>query len=229
MLREALAQRSRNSKAAREIREGREITDLPEIKADVKLQLDSRWWLEKFFDKHNLSFLQGTIMIYVLVEIPRLYFLLLMLGRAHESFVTPFISTFLGDMFIPFALLLIHNIYKSLVNLQRSTNETLRKDEFVAPPILISERELTSPDLLARRDRDYRNRYIKPAMFGTFQQGLDLSFNKNYMLGSGIVAAIIFFLLMFFRFVLKVLPEVIFVIAEPGIPEIAVPYIVWLF
>ena len=231
MLREALAQRSRNAKAAREIKEGKDLKKiLPDsIEGDRELQLDSRWWLEKFLDKHNLSFVQGVILIYALTEVPRLSFLLLMLGRTPESFVTPFISAFLGDMFIPFSLLFVHSIYKSLVKLKKHTNETLRRDGFVAPPVRITENELASPDSLIELDKEYRDRYIKPVIFRTFQKGLDLSFNKNYMLGSGISGASLFFLLMFFRFVLKVLPETFYVIGEPGIPEIIVPYTVWSF
>jgi len=231
MLREALAQRTKNIRVSRKIGEGKDFREFlsDTIESDVQLQLDSRWWLEKFFDKHNLSFVRGAILIYALMEVPRLFFLLLMLGRAHESFVTPFISTFLGDMFIPFALLLIHSIYKSLVKLKEHTNRTLRREQFVAPPISISERELTSSDSLAKLDRDYRNRYVKPVMLRTLQQGLELSFNKSYMLGFGIIAAGIFLLFWILRFVLELLPKILIVIAEPGIPEITIPYLVWFF
>lgn len=231
MLREALAQRSRNVKKAREIWEGKDLKEIlhESIETDKMLQLDSRWWLENFFDKHNLSFAQGVILIYVLAEIPRLTFLLLMLGQANESFVMSFISTFFGDMFIPFSLLLVHNIYKSLVTLKRHTNEISRRKGFVAPCIRISEEELASSDSLIALDTEYQNRYIKPVMLRTFQQGLDLSFNRSYMIGSGIIAASLFYLLMFLRFVLRVLPETFFAIAEPGIPEIAVPYLIWFF
>jgi len=231
MLREALAQRTQNVRVARAIGEGKDFRQIlsDTIESDVQLQLDSRWWLEKFFDKYNLSFVRGAFLIYALAEVPRLFFLLLILGRAGESFVTPFVSTFLGDMFIPFALLLIHSVYKSLVKLKNHTNKTLRREEFVAPPIFISERELTSSESLTELDKDYRNRYVKPVMLRTLQQGLDLSFSKSYMLGSGIVAAGLYFLLSILRFDLKVLPEIFLIFAEPGIPELVIPYRVWFF
>lgn len=231
MLREALAQRSRNIRIARDIKEGKTLEEiLPHsIEADVELQFDSRWWLERLFDKGNLSFMRGVFLMYGIVEIPRLLFLLLMLGRTHESFLTAFIFTFLGDMFIPFALLLIHSIQKSLSRLKRYVNELSKGNKLVTPPAIISERQLASPSSLAKLDRNYKNRYIKPVMLKTMQHGFDLSYNKRYQLGSGLIAASLFFLLMFMRFVLKVLPENFFAIAEPGIAEVAVAYRVWFF
>lgn len=231
MLREALAQRSRNIKVTREIEEEKDLEKiLPDsIETDMELQLDSRWWLERFFDKHNLSFVKGAFLIYAFVEVPRLLLLPFIVGRAQEHFVTAYVSAFAGELFIPIALLLIHSIYKSLVKLKRHTNGTLRRNKFVSPPILISEKELASRDLLAELDKDYRNRYVKPVMAKTLQLGLNLSFNKNYQLGSGAIATSFFFLVMFMRFVLNVLPQEIFTLWEPGVPEVAVAYWVLAF
>lgn len=224
MLREALAQTSKNLRVRDEIKEGKDINEiLPEsVEDDVELQLDSRWWLEKFFNKHNLSFMRGVFLAYLFVEIPRFLMLPLIVGRAQESYVTSFISGFLGDTWIPLSLVLINCVYKSLVKLKASINKTLRRNEFVVPPILISENELAYPKLLAELDKEYQNRYIKPVMFRTLQYGLDLSFNRNYQLGSGLIATSLFLLSISLRFVFNVLPESFYAIWESGIPEITV-------
>lgn len=231
LLRQALSDRRRNIEIARRIQEGkgiRQISVTP-VTDDVELELEPRWWLEKFFDKVHLSFSEGVLVIYALIEIPRLLLLPSIIGRAQEYFVIGYVSSFFGEMFIPIALLLIHSVYKGLVELKSHMNKVSRAKKFVAPLILVSEKELASKDSMADLDQEYRNRYIKPVMLKTLQHGLNLSFNRGYQLGSGAVAVSLFFLIMVMRFVINVIPPNVFMILEPGVPEIAFAYIVVVF
>lgn len=229
LLREAFAQNARNRKISREIEEGENLQKaLPDsIEADVKLQLDSRWWLERFFKKHNLSLVQGILLIYAIVETPRLLMLPILFSKAPESFATAYASSLFTEMFIPITLLLINSVYRSLVKLKRNTNRILREKEFVTPPILLSNKEQTSRDSLAELDKEYGNRYIKPVMLKTLQYGLDLSFDKNYQLGFGLIATSMVVIFLFARFVLKVLPYSLFAIADPRVPELTIAYVAY--
>ena len=229
LLREALSSRRRNIRISREISEGKDIAQISvtPVEEDVKLELEQRWWLEKAFDRLHLSICQGVLLIYGLIEIPHFVFLLFIIGRTSEYFAISYTSSFFGDMFIPISLLLIHSVYKKLVVLKNHMNEVSSAKKFVVPPILI--RGMSSKGSSAQLDDEYRNRYIKPIMFKTLQNGLNLCFNRSYTLGSGAIAAGLFFLIMYLRFVLKVIPWSIFMLAEPGIPEIAFAYRVFSF
>lgn len=233
MLRNALSDRRRNIRITREIEEGKDIRQLSvsPIKDDVELNLEQKWWLQKFFDKINLSFSQGALLIYALVEFPRLLLFPFIIGQTQEYLVV-YISAFFVEMFVSVVLLLMHSIYKGLVQLKSQTNNILRAKKFVAPTICVraaSGKELTSKDFLDDLDNEYRNRYIKPVMFKTLQDGLSLSFNRSYQLGSGIIFASLFFLIVLLRFVLNVIPPNVFFVLELGVPEIALAYRVLFF
>jgi len=198
---------------------------LPEsIETEVKLQLDSRWWLDKTFGRLNCSYLEGVFLVYGFIESFRLIFLPhVVIGHA------AFVSGFLGDLFVPFSLLMVHILYKSLINLKRNVNIKLRKKEFIAPSILITEEELESSVRLAKLDEEYRNRYVKPVMIKTLQYGFDLSFNNKYQLGSGLIAAGLFLLVMFMTLVLKILPENLFMVVDITGPQVRNVFNAWVY
>jgi hypothetical protein len=225
MLRETLACRRRNIRITREVEESKSLEGIKvdPIKDDIEIHLDSRWWLEKLFDRMRLSFVQGTLLIYGCVELVRFLLFPFVLG-APAYFLIPYTSALVGDMFIPISLLLVHSIYKGLVRLVDDINASLKAKKFVAPPVLLSEDVLALKDGVKNLDDQYRNRYIKPVMLVTLQKGLDLSFDRCYQLGCALVAVGTFGLLMFLVFVLRIVPPGILVILEPGIPEIAFAY-----
>jgi hypothetical protein len=217
-LREAFSRRKRNAQISREIEEGKPLgVILPEsIENDIELHLDSRWWLEKFFDRHKLSFVQGALLVYLIISFPRALIALYIWGRIEGNLLNVYISTFFGGLYIPIALILIHNIYKVLVKLNKTINRDLKEKRFVAPPHLLSENELDSQASLDNFDKEYTNRYIKPVVIRTLQSGINLPFDGNYQLGSGIIASSLFLFIMYLRLGLNVLPQNVFIPTDFG-------------
>jgi hypothetical protein len=129
-------------------------------------------------------------------------------GTSRSYFVNAFASTMLGDLVFPMALLLAYNVHKSLSSEAKWINENLKNNRFVTWPIFIRKNYSSSetprqPDEL---DKEYSNRYIKPVMLKTAQLGYDLSFDKKYQVGSGIIGSSLALSLVYLRFVSSVLP-----------------------
>lgn len=220
LLRDALSQRAQNIRIAKNLEEGTLPEDFQET-AELRV---NKWWLDEFFSRHRLSFTQGIFLIYGILEVPKLLILLFVMGRSEGYFVNAFASTMLGDLVFPMALVLAYNVHKSLSSVATWTNENLKNNRIVATPTFIRKNYALSetPRQPAELDKEYSNRYIKPVMLKTVQLGYDLSFDKKYQVGSGIIGSSLVLLIMYLRFVSSVLPpSAVFVVAEPGIPEIA--------
>jgi hypothetical protein len=230
LLRRGLAHRRYNIKVTREIEEGRNLNEiLPQaIHSDVELRLEQRWWLERLFDKMGLSFVQGALLIYGLIEIPRVIFFVFILSRTTDYFVAGNGFGFFGDLIIPISLLILHSVYKEIVKLRNEFEEMSKSNRFVAPPIVLKGMSTTQKSV-SDTDVEYRDRYIKPVMLKTMQFGFDLLFKPVYQLGSGVIPAMIFFFVLFFRYVIQVLPPSFFTIAVPNIPEISIAYSLYSF
>jgi hypothetical protein len=234
LLRESLSARRKNINIAREIDEGAEIADiarkyhLKRAKHDLQLQFEQRWWLEKLFDRIHLTYVRGTILVYVLVVIViRSFFLPYVLPSGEASFKFGYFATYIGDMFVIFALLFVHVVQKGLVNLGKQVNDSLKSKRYVSPLILLkSEDGKPKNKEYLKIDECYRDFYIKPVFCKTLQTGFDLAFDKKYQLGCGIAAAGFYLVLMSFRHVFNVLPIDVFAIWAP-IPEIALAWSIY--
>jgi hypothetical protein len=204
-----LTDRKRNVEVAAQIYEGKPLDQiLPEsIESYQEVKIDQQWWLQKFFRAHKLSFVQGVLLIYLVKVVPTIVQIFLLGNLLDVNTLTAIYSTFLGDLFIPVSLLLINAIYKSWVNLTKTTNQSIRENQFVAPPVLIKEKHLKSSECLEFLDKDYSNRYIKPIVTKTLQSGLNLTFDKHYQLGSGMISTSLLFGLILFVSVTKILPN----------------------
>jgi len=235
LLRQAFSARNRNLKIARDINEGEKIGCIAQkygikpVKSDLQIKFEQRWWLEKLFDRVNLTYVQGVLLIYVFAVGFRLVFLPHILLSKEEAFKIGFFASFIGDMVIIIALLFIHIIQKGLIRLMKQVNDYLKNDKYVAPLVLIeSEKDIISEARLRKLDESYQDVYIKPVFCKTLQYGLDLAFDKNYQLGSGIIATSLVLIIFILRFPFKVLPPTVFALWIP-VPEIAIPYQIYAY
>lgn len=191
------------------------------ITADVRLNMEREWWLERFFRKHDLSFGEGILLVYLMEVIPSVLFLPWLMGQAYPGYLSEYVFSFLGNLFVPICLILTNYTYKSLVKLADAVDDNVRENRFAAPPVLITEKELNSSDALNRLDKKYSNLYVKPIMLETLRSGLRLAFDKFYQLGSGGISMGLFLFINFLGFVVKIFPGTFFRFEYLGSPEIS--------
>lgn len=209
LLRRALNDRKRNVEVTAQIYDRKSLDQIPpeSAKGYDEVRIDQQWWMRKFFRAHKLSLVQGVLVIYLVKIVPTIVEILLLRDFIDVNTLNAIYSTFLGDLFIPVSLLFVDAIYKSWVGLTETINQSVRQNLFAAPPFLIKERHLKSSKSLESLDRDYSNRYIKPIMTKTLQSGLNLTFDKYYQLGSGMIATVLLFALIFLVSATGILPN----------------------
>lgn len=225
LLEECFAARSTNIKISREIAEGKEIEEISRKYKisplnNFGLEIERKWWLERLFERAHLSFFQGTLLIYALVEIPRIVLFPYFMFSGQQELQIIYLATYMGDLILILSLLINGALYKGVQKLTAEINENV-ETRYVSPISLIHEAELASNEKLEQLDKKYRDYYIKPVMCKTLQLGVKLAFSKRYQLGSGVIAAGLLLTLFALRDVFKVLPAGFYTFWEP------IPQIVW--
>jgi hypothetical protein len=208
LLRKAFVDMQKQDRAYKRLTEDKKLPNDNgnEIKEQDDLKLEQRWWLENIFVRFNLSFLQGAFLIYGGISLIRFTLIFGMIGQVSSQYLLAFASTFLGDLFIPISLIIINSLYKSLQEMKTQINTLMCDKKLVAPAYLISNNELKSPQLLNELDNNYRRKYLSNIAFRSLQNGLILSFDAKYQIGSGAIAAIIFLVIAVLRYVLGIFP-----------------------
>jgi hypothetical protein len=216
-----LLTRRTNVKIAEEISDGNDLVQIAEkynIKKDdspFQLHFERRWWLENLFrEKMHIFYVEGTFLIYALTIIPRILVLPIIISSNPQAFQMAYFVSYVGDLVVVFAFLLLEVVHDGLKQLVFSINKDI-VDKLVAPPGLIKEEELRSEKMLEALDDRYRRYYARPIMGKTLQLGLDLVFNKTYQLCSGAIASGICVVILMMRYVLNWVPESVISLSIP--------------
>jgi len=200
----ALALMKKNIDMDREIDDGKDIIevarkhDVKSIDSDFQPVIERKWWLESLFEKFHLSFNQGTLLVYTIVVLPAVFFLPYILQSSPREFQIGYFASYIGAMTVLVVLIPLRIVHNGLSKLAKQINENIGA-RFVAPVTLIRKEDLSSSEDLRKLDMNYRILYVKPIVFKTLQFGYDLSFDKRYQIGAGIIASAISIVVLLLR------------------------------
>jgi hypothetical protein len=148
-------------------------------------KLAENWWLESFLKKINIPYVAAYFLFYLVIIIPMIFFIFTFNSEfwgQHQLFYM-----IRGVLFYPIPLILLHQSYYLIKKLKNSFNEYyFHRDIFCAPMTI----ETIAKDVV-ENDKNYRKYFLKPLSFRTTQLAMDVSYNKYYMLGIGIVLGLI--------------------------------------
>lgn len=221
-----------NLQMRKEIEEGNEITQIADrykikpAENDFEPIKTCKWWLENLFKKAHLSFAKGAIVFFVILVLPTLIFVPYIIQSSWETQIGSLLDC-IGFLTVLVILVPLNLVNKGLRDMVKQVNESTHA-KYVAPKNLITKESLRSSESLKKLDKDYQNQYIKPVVFKTLKSGYDLSFNKGYQIGSGVIAAAFFATLIFLKYGLKVLPNSILEFWKPPlVTEVATAWLAY--
>jgi len=232
LLREALSLRSKTVKVANKIEKGIDPDSLTEeynitpIRESFKINFED-WWFEKLFQKIGRSSISGFLIIYFIANIPRLAVLPFVLNYEGLEFQTAYFISYLGDFTLVLSLLILKIVYDNMKRLSTYLNDVLI-ERFVAPVSLIKKKNILQTNKLDEIDTSYKETYINPLVGKTMQYGFDISFNKKYQIGCGLIASGLFIFILLSIYVFSWLPTSVFTIWIP-IPAIAEFWTAYMF
>ncbi len=215
LLKKALDARSLNVKIGKELDKGNDFYetirkyDVTPVSSSFNVKFPDKWWLKNFFEKRNISYTQGSILVYALMVLPAIISLPHVLFVATQVDLMTYFAVYIGALVIVIELNLLHFVWGGLKRLVANINENIAKKS-VAPLCIIRDEQLISNKKLKQLDKDYQDYYVKPIVLKTSQLGLDLAYNKRYQLGSGAIAAGLFSFIFLLRYVFDVIPHTAF-------------------
>jgi len=200
-----------NLQMKKEIEEGNEITQIARkhnitpAENDFEPIITHKWWLENLFKKAHLSFAEGAIVFCAILVLPTLIFVPYIIQSSWETQIGCLLDC-VGFLTVLVILIPLNLVNKGLGDMVKQINESTHA-KYVASKSLITKESLRSSESLKKLDKDYQNWYIKPVVFKTLKSGYDLSFNRRYQIGSGVIAAAIFATLILLKYGLGVFPN----------------------